>query len=78
MTCSYFTVLVLLWIFGMNRLEVVWRVALGLGIVPPLFLMYFRLKMKEPEAYQKHSMKHAPIPYWLLLKRYWLRLLAVS
>ena len=75
---AYFAVLVLLWIFGMNRLEVVWRVALGLGIIPPLLLTYFRLKMKEPEAYRKHSMKNAPIPYWLLIKRYWVKLLAVS
>jgi hypothetical protein len=44
---SYFVCLVLLWIFGMNHLNAVWRTTLGLGVVPPLFLLYFRLKMKE-------------------------------
>ena len=44
---SYFVCLVLLWIFGMNHLNAVWRLTLGLGAVPPLFLLYFRLKMKE-------------------------------
>lgn len=44
---SYFVCLVLLWIFGMNHLNAVWRITLGLGTVPPLLLLYFRLKMKE-------------------------------
>jgi hypothetical protein len=66
---AYFVCLVCLWIFGMGHLNAVWRLTLGLGCVPPLFLLYFRLKMKEPEAYKRNSMKHAPIPYWLLIKR---------
>jgi hypothetical protein len=66
---AYFVCLVCLWIFGMDHLNAVWRLTLGLGCVPPLFLLYFRLKMKEPEAYKRNSMKHAPIPYWLLIKR---------
>lgn len=44
---SYFVCLVLLWIFGMNHLNAVWRITLGLGVVPPLLLLYFRLKMSE-------------------------------
>ena len=81
---SYFVCLVCLWIFGMDHLNAVWRITLGLGCVPPLFLLYFRLKMHEvsrtvmreehahpfqPEAYKKNSMKHTSIPYWLLFKR---------
>ncbi|WVQ96859.1 hypothetical protein IAU59_003966 [Kwoniella sp. CBS 9459] len=73
-----FTCLVCLWIFGMNHLNAVWRVTLGLGVIPPMFLLYFRLKMKEPEAYAKNSMKHTTIPYWLIIKRYWVKLAAVS
>jgi len=34
-------------IFGLNHLNAVWRITLGLGVVPPLFLLYFRLKMHE-------------------------------
>ncbi|WRT67676.1 uncharacterized protein IL334_004648 [Kwoniella shivajii] len=75
---SYFVCLVCLWIFGMNHLNAVWRITLGLGVVPPMFLFYFRLKMKEPEAYAKNSMRHTSIPYWLIIKRYWVKLAAVS
>ncbi|WVQ80539.1 hypothetical protein IAT38_002644 [Cryptococcus sp. DSM 104549] len=75
---SYFVCLVCLWIFGMHHLQAVWRLTLGLGAVPPLLLFYFRLKMHEPEAYAKNSMRHAKIPYWLIIKRYWLKLAAVS
>jgi len=44
---AYFVALVCLWIFGMDRLNYVWRATLGLGCIPPLLLLYFRLKMKE-------------------------------
>ncbi|GFZ45318.1 Probable metabolite transport protein [Saitozyma sp. JCM 24511] len=75
---AYFVCLVLLWIFGMNHLNAVWRITLGLGVVPPMFLMYFRLKMHEPEVYKKGTMRNARIPYWLIIKRYWVKLAAVS
>jgi hypothetical protein len=59
---AYFAALVCLWIFGMNHLNAVWRVTLGLGVVPPLFLIYFRIKMREPEVYRGGAMKHTRIP----------------
>lgn len=49
---SYFVCLVLLWIFGMNHLNAVWRITLGLGTVPPLLLLYFRLKMQEVNGFK--------------------------
>lgn len=39
-----FVPLVLLWIGGMGYLRVVWRVTLGLGCIPPMILLYFRIK----------------------------------
>ena len=75
---SYFVCLVCIWIFGENHLNAVLRVTLGLGVVPPMFLLYFRLKLNEPEIYAKNSMRHVPIPYWLIIKRYWIKLAAVS
>ncbi|ORX40191.1 phospholipid transporter [Kockovaella imperatae] len=77
-TISYFVCLVCIWIFGEDHLRAVWRITLGVGIVPPLFLLWFRLRMKEPEAYARNSMQHTRIPYWLIIKRYWVKLLAVS
>ena len=34
--------------------------------------------MEEPTRYKKDSMKHAKIPYWLILKRYGGSLAAIS
>jgi hypothetical protein len=51
---------------------------LGLGVIPPLAVFYFRLKMKEGDRFASDSMRHAKIPYWLALKQYWVRLTAIS
>ncbi|PQE28837.1 major facilitator superfamily transporter protein [Rutstroemia sp. NJR-2017a BBW] len=61
-----------------NHLRAAWRISLGLGVVPPLLLFYLRLKLKEPEEYTRESMKHARIPYGLVIKYYWWRLFVVS
>ena len=55
-----------------------WRIALGLGAIPPLSVFYFRLKMKEGDRYAADGMRHAKIPYWLVIKKYWTRLIPVS
>ncbi|KAF5359634.1 hypothetical protein D9756_003122 [Leucocoprinus leucothites] len=73
-----FVPLVLFWIFGDNHLNAVWRLSLGLGVVPALLVFLWRLNMDEPERFKKDSMKHARIPYLLVFKRYWVPLLAIS
>ncbi|KAI7871536.1 major facilitator superfamily domain-containing protein [Spinellus fusiger] len=67
---------ILLAIFKDN-LEPVWRLSFGLGIIPPLSVMYFRLKMADSKQYTKNAMK-AHVPYRLIFKRYWFRLLIAS
>ncbi|EST07813.1 General substrate transporter [Kalmanozyma brasiliensis GHG001] len=67
---------ILLLIFGMNHLQWVWRLTLGLGALPPLIVFFFRTGMKEPEHYQKNAIRKN-VPYWLIFKRYWVRLVAV-
>ncbi|KAG9039013.1 hypothetical protein FS837_001077 [Tulasnella sp. UAMH 9824] len=52
---SAFTPLVLLWIFGENHLRIVWRGSLALGTIPPLLVLYWRLRMHEPERPMKAS-----------------------
>ncbi|KAF8318185.1 putative metabolite transporter [Clavulina sp. PMI_390] len=74
---SAFVPLVLLWIFGEEHLRVNWRLSLGLGVVPALAVFFWRLKMMEPDLVQRNSMKHARVPYWLVIKRYWVRLFAI-
>jgi PHS family inorganic phosphate transporter-like MFS transporter len=37
-----------------RRLEYVWRLQLGLGVVPAILTLYARLSMKETKAYQEY------------------------
>lgn len=64
--------------FGPNHLRAVWRLSLGLGVVPALAVLLWRLRMEEPDRFKRDSMKNAKIPYWLIIKRYWVGLLAIS
>ncbi|KEF63503.1 uncharacterized protein A1O9_01481 [Exophiala aquamarina CBS 119918] len=68
--------MILVLIFTENHLRAVWRVALGLGIIPPLSLLWLRIKLQEPEEYHRNKMNH--YPYWLILKYYWFRLTVVA
>jgi hypothetical protein len=58
--------MILVLIFTENHLRAAWRVALGLGIIPPLSLLYLRLKLNEPEEFNRERMRK--FPYWLILK----------
>ncbi|PYH88944.1 MFS general substrate transporter [Aspergillus ellipticus CBS 707.79] len=58
-----------------SHYETVWRVALALGLIPPLSIFWFRYRMVVSSAYKKSAMQQQRIPYWLALKRYWRPLL---
>ncbi|KAF8199592.1 putative metabolite transporter [Pholiota molesta] len=73
-----FVPLVLFWIFGNDHLRAVWRLSLGLGVIPAAAVFIWRLNMEEPARYKKDSMKHARIPYMLVLRRYGGSLAAIS
>ncbi|KAF9046891.1 MFS Git1p-related glycerophosphoinositol and glycerophosphocholine permease [Hymenopellis radicata] len=73
-----FVPLVLFWIFGDDHLRAVWRLSLGLGVIPALAVLIWRIRMNEPERFKKDSMKHARIPYKLVLRRYGGSLAAIS
>ncbi|GAA5992147.1 hypothetical protein JCM10908_001788 [Rhodotorula pacifica] len=73
-----FVPLVLLWIFSEDHLRAVWRLTFGLGIVPALLVLLWRLKMpREPERYRKAAIRKN-LPYGLILRRYWKSMLGVS
>ncbi|KAL8704115.1 MAG: hypothetical protein Q9225_008098, partial [Loekoesia sp. 1 TL-2023] len=61
-----------------DHLRLVWRLSLGLGVIPPLSLLYLRLKLDEPEEFKRETMKNTKTPWFLVLKFYWLRLAVVS
>jgi hypothetical protein len=68
--------MILVLIFTEHHLRAVWRIALGLGVIPPLSLFYLRLKLEEPEEYNRERMHKFPI--WLIMKFYWKRLVRFS
>ena len=51
-----------------DNLGLVWRLSLGLGVVPPLSLMYLRVKLKEPEASSWEKFRKTP---YLLASKYY-------
>ncbi|KAL4945416.1 hypothetical protein BDV06DRAFT_36406 [Aspergillus oleicola] len=59
-----------------QHLRLAWRLALGLGVIPPLSLLYLRLKLNEPEEFNREKMHKFPV--WLIIKFYWKRLAIVS
>ncbi|OBT66928.1 hypothetical protein VE03_04165 [Pseudogymnoascus sp. 23342-1-I1] len=69
---------ILVLIFTEDHLRATWRVALGLGVVPPIVLLLMRLRLQEPEEFKRESMKHVSIPYGIVLKYYWFRLFVVG
>ncbi|PLB55502.1 inorganic phosphate transporter [Aspergillus steynii IBT 23096] len=73
---SALVAMILVLIFSEDHLRAVWRIALGLGVIPPLSLFYLRLKLNEPEQFDKERMHKFPI--WLIVKFYWKRLTVVS
>jgi len=61
-----------------DHLRAAWRICLGLGVIPPLSLLYLRGKLGEPEAYKRESMANTRTPWLLVVKFYWFRLAVVS
>lgn len=49
-----------------NHLRAAWRICLGIGVIPPLSLFYLRLKLKEPEEFNRERMNKYPV--WLIIK----------
>ncbi|EJD34786.1 MFS Git1p-related glycerophosphoinositol and glycerophosphocholine permease [Auricularia subglabra TFB-10046 SS5] len=74
---SAFVPLVLVWICGTSHLRAVWRLALGLGVIPAMAVFVWRLRMEEPTRYKEGAMRRK-VPYWLIIKRYWPGLCAIS
>ncbi|TBU46102.1 MFS Git1p-like glycerophosphoinositol permease [Dichomitus squalens] len=55
---------------GENHLPTVWRVCFGIGILLPLTVFYFRMRMLTTLLFRKGAIKRQ-VPYWLVVKRYW-------
>ncbi|KAG9070041.1 Plasma membrane permease, mediates uptake of glycerophosphoinositol and glycerophosphocholine [Linnemannia hyalina] len=57
--------------------EVIWRVSFGFGVLPPLSVLYFRLRMTNSKIFQRNNLKRN-VPYVLIIRRYWKYLLGTA
>ncbi|CAK7225838.1 Plasma membrane permease, mediates uptake of glycerophosphoinositol and glycerophosphocholine [Sporothrix curviconia] len=55
---------------GSAHLSTVWRVCMGIGVIFPLSVFYFRIKMLNSKLYRRGAIKHR-VPYQLVLRYYW-------
>lgn len=58
--------------------NVVWRVTVGIGAIPPILLFFMRLMYKEDETFEKTRFKKVLPPYWLIIKFYWFRIVVIG
>lgn len=59
-----------------DKYGLVWRLSFALGMVPPLVIFWFRMRMTVSTAFRKSAMRKQKVPYLLIVKKYWRRLLA--
>lgn len=61
-------------------LEYTWRVLMAIGVVIPLSVFYFRLRMMNSKLYRRNSLKRSmPIGvYGLIVKKYWKTLIGTA
>nr|XP_019013164.1 uncharacterized protein I206_02661 [Kwoniella pini CBS 10737]OCF51945.1 hypothetical protein I206_02661 [Kwoniella pini CBS 10737] len=70
--------LIVLAAYGGEPTEGVWRICFGIGIVLPLTIFIFRMRMVDSTLYRKHGIARKAFPYKLALRRYWKPLFGCS
>jgi MFS family permease len=51
-----------------KHLRLAWRLSLGLGVVPPLLLLYLRLKLQEPEEFKRYGYFRTSCAWQMLIQ----------
>ena len=59
---------------GWMHYSTLWRVCFGIGVIWPLTVFYFRLKMLNSKLYRRGAIKRR-VPYGLVIRFYWKRLI---
>lgn len=54
-----------------EKYNIVWRTSFALGLVPPISIIWFRIRMAVSTAYRKSALRKQRTPYILALKRYY-------
>lgn len=63
---------------SVDKYDIVWRTSFALGLVPPLAIFWFRMKMAVSTAYRKSALRKQRTPYLLAIKRYYRPLIGCS
>lgn len=58
-----------------NNLKVAFHAMYSVAIFLPIIVVLFRLKMQDGRLFEKSNFKKRHIPWMLVVRRYWLRLL---
>lgn len=61
-----------------EKYGIIWRTAFALGAIPPLGIIWFRIRMAVATAYRKSAMRKQRTPYLLAVKRYYRPLIGAS
>lgn len=61
-----------------SNYEIVWRTSFAVGMIPPVSIFWFRVRMAVSTAFRKSSLRKQRVPYLLAGKRYWRALLGCS
>ena len=72
---SAFVTWIVILICGNANMGTVWRVTVGIGAIIPFCFFIARFRMKESENFEKNRFKTKKIPYLLVYKFYWFRIL---
>lgn len=62
--------LIVLQATGTNHLSTLWRVCFGVGIIFPVSVFYWRVKMINSKLYRRGAIRKQ-VPYGLVLRYYW-------
>jgi MFS family permease len=58
--------------------QLIWRLSFALGLIPPVSIFWFRIRMATSTAYRRSAMRKQKVPYLLAVRRYWRALLGCS
>jgi MFS family permease len=72
---SAFITWIVILICGNGNMGTVWRVTVGIGAIIPFCFFISRFRMTESENFEKNRFKTKKIPYHLVYKFYWFRIL---
>ena len=72
---SAFITWIVILICGNANMGTVWRITVGIGAIIPFCFFIARFRMTESEYFEKNRFKTKKIPYLLVYKFYWFRIL---